>query len=1099
MKNRLIAYLLLLMMVLPGICTANAEDLDAVVLDCFEVSSGQAFTVEKYSLENLTDVDEKTSTMFSDVNGAKIDFAAKVPVNINGVKIAVENFPGWRNIKEITVTYDGKIKDTIYVENFMDDVKWFEGSVSAKNVSDITVEITGVYDNNSSTTGALAEVQFLGTALGEYEKGGELAFVAAANRKLKYASDYSYVTTNSKIATVANWFDENYETHTNISQLKGGFIVLQFKYPTDVTAFSLSSVYNNDWAMIKELEFGFYNLEHPYRARLKYPEPAFEGKSYAVEKTSAKQKIDLSGCPDMKQVTHLIVRCNDAYEFASGATWGGVTEFEVEGVPNTSSKPVAELIKTELISNPTIITEWGLLGDNFDGDIYRQPTRIQAADMILRLNGEYEKAQSYVGTFNFRDATDKPCALNRLSYIFAYKKFGIEGDEYGNFKPNKAVQPQEFYKMMLCAMGYEYGKDFTWDTIPQVARAIGMGDMLYTEPFEIKDMCNVLWEALNAYPKDSHIILAEKLHNEGLMPDNIWSKFGDKYDKQVVVMDRTPVEVPETANKSGDFTFMMDGATKEINDYHFMYNACYHYSGVYYGTLPRDNPESQRDAFAQALKDIGARTLRWPGGNTVHWYFMEEGSKKHVDTLFEDAAKFNGVRPGGFYDPKDPDDAYYAEYYDFLSFCKEFDIEPFLQINPIYYIDEGDENNPDDDRVRSVILSNLNTKANADGSRYTIPGYYDRNRIEEGAEDLRKNLQEMKRRGYECYMWEIGNEDHWKDYDGSEYGSNKYVQDMFDMYVAYTKVIKEEFPGSIVCIDTFDVAKAVETGVITLEEANLFDAITDHYPFARWGGPAVNTDSGKRNAWAFAVNNDALIEQAWINRETLNWGVPQRMMTESTAYRFQNWGSTSVEHTFAHALVLGHNWGQAVFDSGWTLACLHDLESPWLGFLQHNSTFNTGYRYFNRKYEGTPNMHTDDIPDNYKFFDDRYYTNPAGRAFDILGRHSGGLALENKDTNMSRYVAGYATVKDNQVKVTIVNRLNETRPVNICFKDIVVPKQTAQITELYSEDPFAVMKEDYFETDSTIEIVGNENGFENGAIVAKVKPMSVTQFTFYVK
>ena len=1093
--KRLIAILLIFAMVIPCAIYSAADE---TVLDCFEVTCDTAMTVDKYTIGNLTDGDAQTSTMFTPVKGTKIEFLAKVPVNISGVKIAVENFPGWRNIKEITVTYDLSDKRVISVEDFVDDVRWVEDTISKKNISSITIEITDVYENNDSTHGALAEVAFYGTALEEYESNDIL--VADTNRTLNYMSDFTYVTTSSKISAVDNWFDNNFETHAMMSKLKDNYVVFQFKYPTDLTSISLTSVDNSDWAMIKALELGYYNTDHKYRTRLKYPGPAYSETVYPVEKTSARQTIDLADDSAMKQITHLVMKFNDVYMTSTGADWGGVFEFEFSGIPNTKATPVAETLGTELVSNASIIKEWGLLGDN-EVNLNKQPTRMEGADMILRLLGEYDTAKSYVGTYNFSDAKDQPCALNRMSYIYAYKKFGIEGDLNGRFKPKANLQAKEFYKMILCMMGYEYGADFTWDNMHQFLRGMGekgvMGDMLYTSPFTVKDMCNVLWEALNTIPKGSDVILAEKLYNEGKMPDTVWNKFADKFDKQVVEVSRKEYVPADTVNKSGDFTFMQVDDPQQVTDWHFMYNACYHYSGVYHGTLPKDDPRNQRENFAKALETIGAKTLRWPGGNTVHWYFMEEGSQKHVDKLFEDATAFNGVRPGGFYDPQDPDDAYYVEFYDFLDFCKEYNIDTLLQVNPIYYIDEGDETDPNDDRVRSVLISNLNSKKDANGNQYTIPGYFDRLRIEEGAEDLRKNLKEMKQRGYECYMWEIGNEDHWKDYSGENYANNPYVKDMFRMYVAYAKVIKEEFPGSKVCIDTFNVPDAISAGIITTEEAKLFDAITDHYPFARWSAPTGETE--KRNAWQFAANNDHMIEQAWINRQSLDWGVGERMITESTAYRFQNWSSTSVEHTFAHALVVAHNWGEAVFDCGWTLACLHDLESQWLGFIQHNSTFNTGYRYFNRMYEGHPNVHEDDIPDNYKFFDEKFYTNSAGRAFELLGRHSGGAALETLESNMNRFVSGYSTVNGDKVTITLVNSLNETRPVTIKFSNLSVPVQTVKATELRTEDIFAVMPEDYIMTDNTeVVIKGNAENFAENAIEMEVKPFSITHFTFKI-
>ena len=923
--------------------------------------------------------------------------------------------------------------------------------------------------------------------------------VSAATNKLTYGTDFSYITTGGNLTNVGNWFDGDSETNTYMSPLKDNYFVLQFKYPTDIETISFTSAYNKDWAMVKEFELGYYNVTHKYNTTLSYPEPVFSGVKYTANKNKYKQTFDVSEDIGMGKVTHLIFKINDVHMFSTGATWGGFYEFEISGIPDTTSRPVSEIIKKKpVVSNVDLLDEWGLLREDYVKE--KTPIRMIAVDLLLHLVGEYEAAQRYVGSANYLDARDMPCAMNKMSYVYANKLFGIEGDGNGNFRPREAITAKEFYKMILDVLGYECGVDYTWDTMHEFVRGLGedgfMGDMLFTDPFTLRDMCNVVWEALNTKAKGSDALFAQQLYNEGKMPERIWEMFINKFDSQAVVVSRAEYIPDATANRSGDFAFYTDDSPQLVTDNHFMYNACFHYSGVYYGTLPKDNPENQREAFAEALDTIGAKTLRWPGGNTVHWYFMEDNAEQHAAKLFRDAKAFTNTG-GGFYDPDDPDDSYYTKFYDFLDFCKEYDIDTLLQVNPAYYLDEGDPDDPSDDKVRSVVLSTLNTKANADGSRYTIPGYYDRNRIEEGAEDLRKNLQEMKRRGYECYMWEIGNEDHWKDYDGGEYGDNRFVQDMFDLYVAYATVIKEEFPGSKVIIDTFDVSKAISAGIITEEDAKLFDAITDHYPFARWSSPSSSAE--RTNAWQFVANNDHMIEQAWINRQELDWGVSERVITESTAYRFQNWSSSNVNHSFAHALVLGHNWGQAVFDTEWKLACLHDLESPWFGSLLHNVRFNTEYRYFVRENEKFTNILEDDIPNNYRF-KDSYYTTSAGRAFELLGRHSGGAAFETTVSNMNRCVSAFSTINGDEITLTIVNSLNETRPVTVKYTDMAVPTQTVYATELRTKDIFAVMPEDYIMTDNTeVLICGNESDLSQNAIEMEVIPFSITHFTFKVR
>ena len=346
--KKLIAFLLVLAMTLPCMFV-YAED---AKLEHFDVECDYAMTVDKYCLENLSDGNVETSAMFSPVKNAKIVFTPKVAVDISKIRIAVENFPGWRNIRELTVTYDGSVKDVIAVPDFVDDIRWVESNVSKHGVKSITVEVTGVHDNNSTECGALAEVEFYGRALEEYvDENGEIQGGTPENRKLIYEEDFSYVTTSGKISAVANWFDGNYGTHAYMSPLDDNYFVIQFTYPTDVTSISFASV---------------DNFEHKYRSRLKYPSPAYSGVSYQAQKKATVQKFDVSQDDSMKQITHLIFKVSDVYTFSTGAEWGGIFELELEGMPNTALPTVAEGLATELVSNAEIVKQWGLLGD---GDI----------------------------------------------------------------------------------------------------------------------------------------------------------------------------------------------------------------------------------------------------------------------------------------------------------------------------------------------------------------------------------------------------------------------------------------------------------------------------------------------------------------------------------------------------------------------------------------------------------------------------------------------------------------------------------------------------------------------------------------------------------
>jgi len=75
--------------------------------------------------------------------------------------------------------------------------------------------------------------------------------------------------------------------------------------------------------------------------------------------------------------------------------------------------------------------------------------------------------------------------------------------------------------MLLGALGYEYGVDYTWDTMDMLLWSLEMGNMLVVpdEEYNTINMCSAIYEAITAKPKDGGIILIERMHAEGRMPE----------------------------------------------------------------------------------------------------------------------------------------------------------------------------------------------------------------------------------------------------------------------------------------------------------------------------------------------------------------------------------------------------------------------------------------------------------------------------------------------------------------------------------------------------------------------------------------------------
>lgn len=1070
MKKRILSFCLAVGM-LAGITPAriSAEEAELKFVSCYgeglQEGAGTIWT-------NLFDKDEESVALINTSISDTITLKPEAVSNISKIRIAAKSFPAWENIKSVTVS-SGENTAKIEIPYILNGASWAEAEVDFQDVEELKLEVE-TSSGSKTRVSALAEIQVFGAGAAVSAEGGE------APRELIYSEDFSI---KAKSAALGGWeydlkrcFDKNSRTTGGLGNVTNGYIVYEFPYPADVTKLSFTCVSNGDWAVPKVVDVKAYNEETVYRAKLTNPEPVLCG-TFELQKHEEKQIIELEG-DGYKRITHLIVQFKEAYMSGTNAVWGGWKEMEIHGLLHKDAVRTSEIIRTELKSNVEILCDMGIV-DGEPTEEYMQgiPTRLDMAKAILRLTGEYDKAISYVGTYNFSDADDEN--YNLLSYIYAYKCFGIVGDGSGRFLPYEPLTPRACYKMILSYLGYSE-KDFTWDNLHSLCYKLGIGDMIYEESFTNKDMCNAIYESFYVPKKDTDTYFVDMLYEAGRVPDTAWKKISDKQDRVTPILDGD-YQIPDTADRNGEFTFTYNEKEHILSPASFCYNAPFHYAGIYYGTLPADNPLSKREEFAEALERAGGRALRFPGGTPAHQYLIE--GEKYGKELYDKSSKLADGW-SGLYDPYDYNDAFYVDFYDWLDFCKEYNVEPVFQTNPSFFVD--------DEGVVRQAYPCLATKATDEGI-LTEPSLYDHNRIDEAIAAFERNLDEIVERGYEIKYWEIGNEDNYKNYSVLPITdpNNPLTQDWIKAVTGYARAIKARFPEAhiIVC------AGFPYKELMLPEDFALLTAITRHYPFGRWTIPPVDEKTSaarlaRTNEQNFVTNYSK--EKLWEDQAAGNLVVDD---TETMTWRFEGWDPSSLQHTFAQALNTAHNWGELVFDSGYIgLNVMHDLESPWFGSVVYDVSLDVGSRYM-RKNQGVEfTVHRDDVPDIYKF-EESYYFNPSSRSFEILGQHIGGRVLTNSRSNVDRFISGYASATEDEVMFTIVNRFNETIPVSITLPNISVAEQVADAHILQGDYLRAVLEIEYNIIDTTIDIKGNNGNQAASAIEFEAMPQSVTHFT----
>ena len=150
-----------------------------------------------------------------------------------------------------------------------------------------------------------------------------------------------------------------------------------------------------------------------------------------------------------------------------------------------------------------------------------EATRITAAILVLKLKGLEDEAKNWDGTENFNDADTAQSLYAKaiMGYLKENPEVGFVGDGSGNFNPYAVISAQEYYKVLLTALGYEQGVDFEWSEVLDFAASIGLDAIADVDGLTINDFAIATVEALNTEVKGTGMTLIEKLVDEGVVSE----------------------------------------------------------------------------------------------------------------------------------------------------------------------------------------------------------------------------------------------------------------------------------------------------------------------------------------------------------------------------------------------------------------------------------------------------------------------------------------------------------------------------------------------------------------------------------------------------
>jgi len=177
--------------------------------------------------------------------------------------------------------------------------------------------------------------------------------------------------------------------------------------------------------------------------------------------------------------------------------------------------PTASKVKTDA----QIVTDLGVLQGEGNGvnDSYlaKTTTRMQAAILFLRLKGLESTAASFSGKDNFSDASlvsDGNKAI--LAYLKANPQLGWTGTGDGRFDPAASITAQQYYKVLLEALGYKQNSDFTYENTVSFSDGLGLSQVAKAGSLRNGHIAAATVEALKAKMKGSNKTLLDTLADQ---------------------------------------------------------------------------------------------------------------------------------------------------------------------------------------------------------------------------------------------------------------------------------------------------------------------------------------------------------------------------------------------------------------------------------------------------------------------------------------------------------------------------------------------------------------------------------------------------------
>ena len=175
----------------------------------------------------------------------------------------------------------------------------------------------------------------------------------------------------------------------------------------------------------------------------------------------------------------------------------------------------------------------------------RVPTRAEGITMLVRLLGREKEALAGTWETPFTDVPD--WALPYVGY--AYDAGLTDGTGEDTFSPGVPISAAEYLTLVLRALGYVSGEDFSWEQAWNLTDTLGITNGQYSvssslaSPFDRGDVAWISFHALEARNKSTNVPLRRILEGRGVKSEAdqvIWQETLQTCEKGRMVFSLSP-------------------------------------------------------------------------------------------------------------------------------------------------------------------------------------------------------------------------------------------------------------------------------------------------------------------------------------------------------------------------------------------------------------------------------------------------------------------------------------------------------------------------------------------------------------------------------